>query len=605
MKHLTRILAIILLIGLLAPCISAEGETLPFTYTVENGEVTLNKYTGPRSGSVEVPDEIDGMPVTAFGDYLFDGLDNLEYDLPKTLKRLGVRAIANTMYSDLTIPDSVTEMGFACCDGITTLMCKQYSAADLYARAFGVDVNYNGTLSGYQQIEDEEYTYWVKDGEAMLVHVDSSEEYVLYVPGMVGDYPVTSIGAYVTSAWFDNVYHQDTNRFHAIVIPASVKRVESYAFYLMANLSTVYLSEGVETVGNYALGSTSGSLTVTLPDSLKTIGVNETYENKIFKPTVYAAEGSAGHAYAERIGGEFHSAVTADGARTGYYANFEYKIENETATILGCLGFMDPFMPSYIEQYPVTKIVDGAFLSSFKPPFLLLPPTLTELGANCFGTPVEGGVVYLYYPGTPAEKLVKEQPYPYMSIYEALPLPYDDVPADSWYYGAVSFAHYYGLMNGVAETRFDPNGTMTRAMLVTVLCRLDGGSGSGSMPFTDVPKDAWFAESVIWATENGIVNGVGGGKFDPNGRVTREQIATILFRYAEYRGLDVSARTELSRFADAGKVSAYAKNPMQWAAEVGIIGGRGSNGRLYLAPQDSGTRAEVAAILMRFLTNPF
>ena len=602
MKHFLRLLTLVCLLGLLVFCASAAEDTLPFEYTVNNGEVTLTKYTGPRSGSVEVPDEIDGMPVTVFGDYLFNGLDDLEYNLPKTLKRLGERAIANTMYSDLTIPDSVTEMGFACCDGITTLICKQYSAADLYARAFGIDVNYNGTLPGYQQVEDEEYTYWVKDEAAMLVHVDSPEEYVLYVPEMVDDCPVTSIGAYVTSAWFDNVYHQDTNRFRAIVVPASVKRVESYAFYLMTNHATVYLSEGVETVGDYALGNPSGPLTVTLPDSLKTIGINETYENKIFKPTVYAAEGSAGHTYAEQIGGEFHSAVLADGTRTGYYANFEYKIENEAATILSCLGFVDPFMPSYIEQYPVTKIVDGAFLSSFTPPFLLLPPTLTELGANCFGTPVEGGVVYLYYPGTPAEKLVKEQPYPYMSIYEALPLPYDDVSVDGWYYGAVSFAYHNKLMNGVAADSFDPNGTMTRAMLVTVLWRLDGGEGSGASPFTDVPENTWYTKAVIWAVQNNIVDGVGNGKFDPDGKITREQIATILCRYAKSLGVDVTASASLDKFTDRNTVSDYAVAPIQWAVQNDIIGGRQENSTLCLAPQDGGTRAEVAAILMRFLT---
>lgn len=125
MKHFLRLLTLVCLLGLLVFCASAAEDTLPFEYTVNNGEVTLTKYTGPRSGSVEVPDEIDGMPVTVFGDYLFNGLDDLEYNLPKTLKRLGERAIANTMYSDLTIPDSVTEMGFACCDGITTLICKQ------------------------------------------------------------------------------------------------------------------------------------------------------------------------------------------------------------------------------------------------------------------------------------------------------------------------------------------------------------------------------------------------------------------------------------------------------------------------------------------------
>ena len=184
-----------------------------------------------------------------------------------------------------------------------------------------------------------------------------------------------------------------------------------------------------------------------------------------------------------------------------------------------------------------------------------------------------------------------------------LALPYQDVQQGDWYYSAVSFAYYNGLMNGVADTLFDPNGTMTRAMLVTVLWRLDGGSADGTSPYTDVPEGTWYTDGVIWATENGIVNGVGNGKFDPNGTVTREQIATILYRYAAYRGVDVSDRASLDLFTDAGAVSDYARAPMQWAVQTKLISGRLDHKQLYLAPQSGGTRAEVATILMRFLIN--
>ena len=184
-----------------------------------------------------------------------------------------------------------------------------------------------------------------------------------------------------------------------------------------------------------------------------------------------------------------------------------------------------------------------------------------------------------------------------------LALPYQDVQQSDWYYSAVSFAYYNGLMNGVADMLFDPNGTMTRAMLVTVLWRLDGGSADGTSPYTDVPEGTWYTDGVIWATENGIVNGVGNGKFDPNGTVTREQIATILYRYAAYRGVDVSDRASLDLFTDAGAVSDYARAPMQWAVQTKLISGRLDHKQLYLAPQSGGTRAEVATILMRFLIN--
>ena len=131
---------------------------------------------------------------------------------------------------------------------------------------------------------------------------------------------------------------------------------------------------------------------------------------------------------------------------------------------------------------------------------------------------------------------------------------------------------------------------------------MDGGEGSGASPFTDVPENTWYTKAVIWAVQNNIVNGVGNGKFDPDGKITREQIAAILCRYAKSLGVDVTASASLDKFTDRNTVSDYAVAPIQWAVQNDIIGGRQENSTLCLAPQDGGTRAEVAAILMRFLT---
>lgn len=286
----------------------------------------------------------------------------------------------------------------------------------------------------------------------------------------------------------------------------------------------------------------------------------------------------------------------------------DFRIQNGEVTIIKCdsaCGSIDPFLPSYIDGYPVTELAYLSLLTIDRissSAYAVLPPTLKRLDYDVFGVSPENHLL-LYYPGTPAEKLVQYQRYAYANIYDVLALPYQDVQQSDWYYSAVSFAYYNGLMNGVADTLFDPNGTMTRAMLVTVLWRLDGGSADGTSPYTDVPEGTWYTDGVIWATENGIVNGVGNGKFDPNGTVTREQIATILYRYAAYRGVDVSDRASLDLFTDAGAVSDYARAPMQWAVQTKLISGRLDHKQLYLAPQSGGTRAEVATILMRFLIN--
>ena len=183
------------------------------------------------------------------------------------------------------------------------------------------------------------------------------------------------------------------------------------------------------------------------------------------------------------------------------------------------------------------------------------------------------------------------------------PSGYFDVKPGSWYEQSVQYATEHGLMNGTGSNTFEPESTMTRAMLVTVLWRYANAPKPGANPFTDVPNGKWYTDAVAWAAENGVVNGVGDGKFEPDGSVTREQMATILYRYAQKLGIDTSKHAELSAFPDASRVSAYARAPMQWIVAEGVIGGSRENGQDWLNPQGNATRAEVATILMRFIEN--
>ena len=145
---------------------------------------------------------------------------------------------------------------------------------------------------------------------------------------------------------------------------------------------------------------------------------------------------------------------------------------------------------------------------------------------------------------------------------------------------------------------------MTRAMLVTVLWRYANAPKPGANPFTDVPNGKWYTDAVAWAAENGVVNGVDAAHFEPDGRVTREQIATILFRYAEKHGYRTDARLNgLELFYDEGYVSEYAYEALRWATAEGLIGGSAEDSRLLLDPDGSATRAQVATILMRFVQN--
>ena len=169
---------------------------------------------------------------------------------------------------------------------------------------------------------------------------------------------------------------------------------------------------------------------------------------------------------------------------------------------------------------------------------------------------------------------------------------------DAWYHEAVDFAVSNGLMGGVGNSQFDPNGNMTRAMMVTVLYRMAGSPAvSGPSSFTDVPEDTWYSDAVAWAQDNGIVLGVLANKFAPNAYVTREQIATILWRYEN----QPKAEADLSAFADADSISDYAVEAMTWAVSEGIFNGDNGN----LKPTDCATRAEFACIVMRYLEGSY
>ena len=170
-----------------------------------------------------------------------------------------------------------------------------------------------------------------------------------------------------------------------------------------------------------------------------------------------------------------------------------------------------------------------------------------------------------------------------------------------WAKNAIQYVCKNGLFTGTSATKFSPELPMNRAMLVTVLYRLDGQSKTASaVQFKDVAAGQWYADAVAWASENSIVSGYSANKFGPSDLVTREQIAAILYRYAKYKKYDVSKDTRLSAFEDSDKISNWAYAPMQWANAEKLINGRSAS---MLAPQGKATRAEVAQMLMNFCNN--
>ncbi len=179
--------------------------------------------------------------------------------------------------------------------------------------------------------------------------------------------------------------------------------------------------------------------------------------------------------------------------------------------------------------------------------------------------------------------------------------PFTDVSEKDWFYESVKYANENGIMNGMTENTFDPSYNMTRGMLVTVLYRLENEPATNkSIPFADVDLSMYYGNAVIWAKQNNIVNGMDENNFMPNASITREQLTTILYRYAKYKGMDVSVGedTNILSYDDFNELSEYAMSATQWACGSGIINGRTE---ATLVPKGTATRAEVATMIMRFV----
>ena len=177
--------------------------------------------------------------------------------------------------------------------------------------------------------------------------------------------------------------------------------------------------------------------------------------------------------------------------------------------------------------------------------------------------------------------------------------PFTDVSEKDWFYGDVMFVYENGLMLGTSKTLFSPYGTATRGMMATILWRMEGSPvPKGKNSFTDVEAGKWYADAITWTAENRIFAGYGKDKFGPDDPITREQLAAIFYRYADYKGYDLTVKGNLDKFKDADKITDYAKTAMQWAVGSGLVKGKSGN---LLDPQGTATRAEIAAMLHRFI----
>ena len=366
-----------------------------------------------------------------------------------------------------------------------------------------------------------------------------------------------------------------------------------------ANVSSVTVAGVEATAGEnnaytvtvpYGTDVTAGSFVIVTSDAGATVGAL-TNEGNVWTFTVTAEDGVTSKTYtvtvsfteAPKSNDAGVSSITVAGFKAVAGANNSYTVTVPYGTVVKTGSFV------IVTRHPratVSALTNTRNIWSF---------TVTaEDGVTTAVYTVTVNTAALPEPITPGVDNKKPASKPEVK------LPFTDVSTSDWFYDDVAFVYENGLFSGTDSRSFSPNASMTRAMLVTVLYRLEGEPTlTGRSSFTDVRSGAYYEKAVIWAAANGIVTGTDSTSFSPAAKVTREQLAAILYRYAQYRKLDTDASAKLNSFTDADSVSAYASEALGWAVSEGLI--NGASGKLM--PKADATRAQVAAILHRFVKN--
>lgn len=586
----------------------------------------------------------------------FSNCRNLErVTLPQTLQRIGKKAFLSCeSLMSLTVPESVTECTDAFEDSGISIIYGHSDAVEEAARMAGVC--YIDTVTG-EEIGALDQTI---DGVLYFVEPDHAEiacgknaQGALTVPQTVGGVPVTKARA---SAFYNNI------KLTSIQLPEGLTEIGDSAFYRCTALKSLYLPESVRRIGEDAFCGCWDIESFHIPLALEEIGarafadcggIRLIYLSPSFEPDgLYGLYGEGSVADISgyySLGAPYY--VYWPGTRAAQYVRdltekypdtksfalptkgllylsdrAVYRRDGDHVTLLlaptDVHREISTVVDPYIAGLPVTHIAKDAFqrmgYREENYQLVILPPTVTtiESGAleriNISYTYIPESVTSIAddaFPKDASKCLIlgqkKTTAYRFankhnIAFQEASVrfLPFEDVSESAWYYSSVFYAYYNGLMSGESSKKFSPGKNMSRAMLVQVLYNISGYE-TESYGFTDVPTDAWYAKAVDWAAQNGIVAGTSETTFSPNAPVTREQAATILCRYAKKLGFSLEIRDDaLSGFRDGKQVSDFALEGMRWAVSNGLIQGTSSR---RLSPQGKATRAEVAAILMRFI----
>ena len=460
--------------------------------------------------------------------------------------------------------------------------------------------------------ETEGYlSYTISNGEATITDCSAAITGALVIPDVLGGASVTAIaegafsycpgltsiafGPYITSVGdaaflgctgLKGVYIQDLSSWCEVDFGYSTSNPLFYAEKLYLNntlITELVIPNDVTEISCSTFWGCTALTSVSIPDNVTTIGDSAFYDCKMLKEIAI---------------GDGVIAIS-DHAFYGCSALASVTIPDNVATI-GYRTFSCSGLNNIILGNGVTTIGSYAFEGCSDLSCVILGKKISSIDYSAF----KNSSVSVVWCGRKADDkdqirissendTLKNAEWHFM---------FNDVSDSHWAFNSIFYCYRNGIMSGVGDgTNFNPSGTMTRAALVSMLYRLEGSPAvSGNAGFSDVAEGAWYADAVAWASQNGIVSGKGDGRFAPTDPVTRMSFVSILYRYAEYRGDDVTARADLSGFADADSIPAWARANIEWAVAEGLLSGVTSGNSVLVNYGGKATRAQGAVLLQKF-----